>query len=136
MNLQTYNPKALLVQLMKIEKELSIAIEFHFSDPDFMVSDDLDNAFNDFFQSKELLGNEVGYLSTQLALLHMKREVEKAIEVLIDSNQLRAYYDFVSFNDNHKKKGIENKKGNSKLKLLCAILLGILLTVIFLFYLI
>lgn len=135
MNLQTYDPKTLLTQLITIEKNLSVAIESHFSEPELTVSEDLDKAFSTFFQSKELEGNEVGYLSTQLALLHLKREVEKTIDVLVESNQLRAYYDFIS---SREVSDIEEKEGKNNRQLFVwgAIFGGILIGVIFLFYLI
>ncbi|TYP87829.1 hypothetical protein BC792_13324 [Sphingobacterium allocomposti] len=90
----SYDPKDLLSTLMEVERRLETTIEKHCPDKQLSLSEDLDKALEDFLQLKEVKDNEIGYLSSQLALLHLRKEVEKAINVVVESNNLRAYHDF------------------------------------------
>ncbi|MGE8427070.1 MAG: hypothetical protein ACN6O7_04315 [Sphingobacterium sp.] len=123
-----YDPKALLLTLIDTEKHLNLEIEKHFSNEGFSIADDLDQAFADFFGSRDLKGNEVGYLSSQLTLLQLKREVRKAIDVVVDSNQLRAYYDYVNLNDAHlQMKSSTGQQKSPKISFWWAVVAGVLI---------
>lgn len=111
MSSNTYDPKALLLTLIDTEKHLTLEIEKYFSNEGFSIAEDLDQAFEEFFESRDLMGNEVGYLSSQLTLFQLKREVRKAIDVVVDSNQLRAYYDYIRYNEANKKEKKSFRKG-------------------------
>ncbi|MCW8313886.1 hypothetical protein ABTW24_08880 [Sphingobacterium thalpophilum] len=130
MSSHIYDPKALLLTLIDTEKHLTLEIEKHFSSEGISIAEDIDLAFENFFQSHDLKGNEVGYLSSQLALYQLKREVKKAIEVVVDSNQLRAYYDFIRFRETEGKGPKAVEQGlSSGLLIFGGIIAGILLTI-------
>lgn len=105
MNIDIYDPKELLNVLINIESELEMAMNKHCPDSRFSIDVDPDKALESFLNRQDVKGNEVGFLSTQIALLHLRREVEKTKGVVVDTNNLRAWEDF------HQR---DNDKGNQK----------------------
>lgn len=125
-----YEPKELLVALIELEKRLATAVGKYCPNNELLLSEDLDKALEDFLQLREVADNEVGYLSSQLALLHLGREIERTIDVVIESNNLRAYHDY---NEYMLGNGVEKSpcKGHWQTKdLLLAAFLGGLLTLL------
>ncbi|GEM62322.1 hypothetical protein D3C87_1394260 [compost metagenome] len=94
MNSVSYDPQELLITLMEFEKKLTSSIAKNCPDRDMALCDDLDKALDDFLQLQGVRNNEVGYLSSQLALLHLRREIQKTMEIVVTTNNLRAFQDF------------------------------------------
>src|SRR5690606_25628739 len=70
-----------------------------------------DKALESFLNRQDVKGNEVGFLSTQIALLHLRREVEKTRGVVVETNNLRAWEDFLKREGYQKnQKEVEEKK--------------------------
>lgn len=108
-----YDPKLLLLALREIEETLKTTIDRNCPNPGINIAHDLDKAMDDFLQFYGGEGQDVGLISSQLALLHIQREVERAILVVIDSNNLRAFNDFeIHHSTLAKAKG--KKKWNTK----------------------
>ncbi|MBL1409052.1 hypothetical protein [Sphingobacterium faecale] len=130
MNSVSYNPKEILSTLMELESRLKYSINKHCPDRELALSDDLDKALEEFLELKTEADNEVAYLSSQLALLHLHRELEKTIGVVLDTNNLRAFYDFKTF---HGMRVIEKPSREKRWKLhrlfLIAFIIGLLITV-------
>jgi hypothetical protein len=132
MNSGSYEPKELLATLMEIEEKLRILIDTYCPDKTLSLSGDLDTALNNFLQLQHVPNNEIGFLSSQLALFHLKKEVERARNVVIDSNNLRAFHDYSTYLINNvEQKKIERRRSFVYL-ILGAFLGGILFTVLFL----
>lgn len=94
MNSVSYDPQELLIALMEIDKKLKLTMAKHCPDQNISIDDDLDKVWDDFFELQGVRNNEIGYVSTQLAILHLRREVEKTMEVVVQTNSLRAIRDF------------------------------------------
>lgn len=98
MSLEFYRSKELLSTLIEVNGKIKHVIEKNCPDTDLVLSEDIDAALEDFLQldDQDVADNNVAYLSSQLALLHLNKEIERAIEVIVEVNDLRAYYDFNS----------------------------------------
>ncbi|WP_333624368.1 hypothetical protein [Sphingobacterium siyangense] len=125
-----YEPKELLVALIELEKRLATALGKYCPNNDLLLSEDLDKALEDFLQLREVADNEIGYLSSQLALIHLEREIERTIEVVIDSNNLRAYYDYNEYLVGKDVKKLAQKRQWQTKDVFLAALLGGLLTLL------
>ncbi|ERJ57418.1 hypothetical protein [Sphingobacterium paucimobilis] len=135
MNSVSYNPKEILSTLTELEGRLKCSIDKHCPDRGLILSDDLDKALEQFLELKSETGDEVAYLSSQLALLHLQREVEKTIGVVVDSNNLRACHDFSKA---HKMQvgidSVPNKRWNTNVAFLITFIIGLLVTVALFFW--
>ncbi|WP_400261967.1 hypothetical protein ACFX5U_20675 [Sphingobacterium sp. SG20118] len=98
MTANTYDAKALLGALMEIEYRLDETINEHCPSSELTFDGDLDKALNDFLGRREVHGNEQGYLLSQLALLHLRKEFAKAKGTVVESNNLRAVHDYQKSN--------------------------------------
>lgn len=96
MTTNTYDPKALLGALLSIEYKLDETIDEHCPYSELKFDDDLDKALNDFLGRREFHVNEQGYLLSQLALLHLRKEFIKAKGTIVESNNLRAVHDYIN----------------------------------------
>lgn len=96
MNMDVYNPKELLSILVEIESKLKLAVEKHCPHSDLSITIDFDKTLENFFDRHDIRGNEVGFISTQIALQHLRREIEKAREIVVDTNDLRAWNDYTN----------------------------------------
>ena len=96
MNMDVYNPKELLSILAEIETKLKLALEKHCPHSELTFNADFDEKLESFFERHDVKGNEVGFISTQIALLHLRREIEKARGVVVDTNDLRAWNDYIN----------------------------------------
>lgn len=94
-----YDPKELLNVLIKVERELEDAMDKYCCDSRFSIDTDVDKTLESFFKQQGVKGNEVGFLSTHIALAHLCREIEKTRSVVVDTNNLRAWEDFVRLGD-------------------------------------
>ncbi len=135
MNSVSYNPKEILSTLNELESRLKCSIQKHCPDRALAFSDDLDKALEEFLQLKNGTDDEVAYLSSQLALLHLHRELEKAIGVIVDSNNLRAFQDFNTCHAmNSPTEQGESKYWTMTPVVLIALLIGLLLSLSVLFW--
>src|SRR5690606_13803392 len=55
---------------------------------------DLSESLDEFLKIDSNNVNDIAYTATQLAMLHLRREIDRTIELVIESNDLRAYYEF------------------------------------------
>ncbi len=111
MTSKTYDAKSLLVALLELEHRLDKTINEHCPSSELTFDGDLDKALNDFLGRREVDGNEQGYLLSQLALLHLRKEFAKAKDTVVESNNLRAVHDYMNLNaDNIKYQSIEKDK--------------------------
>lgn len=131
----SYDPKELLITLMEMKEKLKSTIAKHCPDHDMSICDDLDKALEDFFQLQHVGNNEIGYLSSQLALLHLFREVERTMEVVVNTNNLRAYYDFkLAIEEENRKAPTLIRHWKSSDLILAAVLGGLLAAALSLFF--
>lgn len=115
MNKDIYNPKELLSTLVKMENQLDQAMDKYCPHSKLSFDVDIDKALGNFLSRQDVKGNEVGFLSTQIALQHLRREVEKAKGIVVDTNGLRAWEDFLKFKyDQEALKSIGEKNKTSK----------------------
>lgn len=98
MTSNTYDAKSLLVALLELEHRLDTTINEHCPSSELAFDGDLDKALNDFLGRREVDGNEQGYLLSQLALLHLRKEFAKAKDTVVESNNLRAVHDYMDLN--------------------------------------
>lgn len=111
MTSKTYDAKSLLVALLELEHKLDKTINEHCPSSELTFDGDLDKALNDFLGRREVDGNEQGYLLSQLALLHLRKEFAKAKDTVVESNNLRAVHDYMDLNaGNIKHQSIEKDK--------------------------
>lgn len=94
-----YDPKELLCALFEIEERLEEAIVKYCPESELSVETDLEQAMHHFLNRHDVKGNEVGFLSTQMAMQHLRSEVEKAKGIVVDTNSLRAWKDFKQFQE-------------------------------------
>lgn len=94
MSQESYNPKELLSVLLEVETVLEQVIKKNCPENDALCSQNLDVALEDFLRKQNVRNNDIAYLSSQLTLMHLSREIEKAIGVVVEVNDLRAYHDF------------------------------------------
>ncbi|MBD1426575.1 hypothetical protein [Sphingobacterium arenae] len=107
-----YDPKELLDTLLKIEYELQEAMEKYCHDSRFSIDVDVEKTLEAFLSRQGVKGNEVGFLSTQIALLHLRREVEKSRDVVVDTNDLRAWEEYTRYSDHEENRGeIKQRNG-------------------------
>lgn len=131
----SYNPKELLTVLIEVETRLKSTINKNCPEKEFSLSDDLDKALEEFLQRQSLRDNDVGYLSSQMALFHLCRELEKTIGVVIDANDLRAFHDFRTFmGDDYQEPEIIKEQGWKSKELLSGVLIGAFLVSAILFF--
>lgn len=133
MNSVSYNPKEILFTLTELEGRLKRSIDKHCPDRGLALSDDLDKALEEFLELKNETDDQVAYLSSQLALLHLQRELEKTIGVVVDSNNLRAFHDFNTFQEMGRE-SISAKGWNVHMLVLIAFTIGLLVTVTLFFW--
>ncbi|MFD2555193.1 hypothetical protein [Sphingobacterium tabacisoli] len=135
MNSVSYNPKEILSTLTELEGRLKCSIDKHCPDRELALSEDLDKALEEFLELKNETDDEVAYLSSQLALLHLQRELEKTIGVVVDSNNLRAFHDFNTFQGmSAKVEPVRDKSWNTNIVVLIAFIIGLLVTVTLFFW--
>ncbi len=118
-----YNPKQLLLELREIEETLKTTIDRNCPNPGINIVQDLDKAMDDFLQFYGGDDQDIGLISSQLALLHIQREVERAILVVVDSNNLRAYNDFEIHHSTLAVANRRSKRWNTK-EMILGILVG------------
>lgn len=110
MSVAIYDSKELLKVLMNIESELEMAMNKYCPDSHFSVDVDPDIALENFLNRQDVMGNEVVFLSTQMALMHLRREIEKTKGVVVDTNNLRAWEDFIQRdNDQRNQRTVEKR---------------------------
>lgn len=115
MNNDIYNPKKLLGSLLEMEQQLEQAMDKYCPHSKLSFDVDLDKALGLFLSRQDVKGNEVGFLSTQIALQHLRREIEKVKGIVTDTNGLRAWEDFLKFKqDQEALKSITEKNKTSK----------------------
>jgi len=124
MRSEFYKPKELLSALIEVDDRLKSTIEKHCPDKDFKLSGDVDVDLQDFLQLTASADNDVAYLSSQLALLHLRKEMEKTIEVIVEVNGLRAHHDFNLMRIATQKEVKEKGNDRSSKKLVLIGLLG------------
>lgn len=94
MSQEYYNPKELLSELLKVETVIKQVIEKNCPENDRMNSQDLDLALEDFLRKQSIRNDNIAFLSSQLALLHLSAEIKKTIGLVVEVNDLRAFHDF------------------------------------------
>lgn len=94
MSSNLYDPRKLLEEFINIEEALHETIANHCPDSQLSVTDDLDEALEVFLSNYNIKGEEVPFLSSQYALLHLQQKVAKTRKVLVEVNNLRAYEDY------------------------------------------
>ncbi|MFD2905728.1 hypothetical protein [Sphingobacterium anhuiense] len=135
MNSVSYDPQELLIMLMEIEEKLKSTIAKNCPDQAMAICDDLDRALDDFLQLEDVRNNEIGYLSSQLAYLHLLREVQKAMDIVINTNNLRAFHDFrLTIKQEDQLASGPIRQWKFRDLILAAILGGIVATALFLFF--
>lgn len=107
MNKVSYNPKELLSVLIDLDGKLKSTVDKNCPETSLNISDDLDDALEDFLKESNLVDNDIGFLTSQMALLQLQRELKKTIDIVVDTNDLAAFRDFeiyrsskVSYADN------------------------------------
>lgn len=115
MSQNSYKPKELLTALIEVDKILKSTINKNCPENKLLFTDDLDKSLEEFLQKKHTKEDDIGYLSSQMALFHLQRELENTIAVVIDSNNLRAFHDFKAYKeDNHLKSSAKEKRWNAR----------------------
>lgn len=99
-----YNPQEVLISLIEIEKSLQTVIQENCPEKPITLNEDLDTALNDLLDAQGANIDKVEYLTTQLSLLHLKRELDKTLQVVIESNELRALLDYSKYSPDILKK--------------------------------
>lgn len=94
MDSANFEPKKLVDLLESLEEIVGTAIAEHCPAKGLHVSGNVKNSLDDFFSIMPEKVNDVAFISTQLAMLHLQEEINKTRDVLIDANDLRAYYDY------------------------------------------
>lgn len=121
MNMDIYDPKELLNTLVEIENQLEQAMDNYCPNSKLSFDVDPDKALKSFLDRQDVKGNEVGFLSTQIALQHLRHEVVKTKEVVIDTNSLRAWEGFLKWEHARDDQKIREEK-NKESKLPIAII--------------
>jgi hypothetical protein len=85
--------------LREVEQTLKMTIDTNCPNPGIKITQDLDNALNEFLKFYGDEDKNIGYIASQIALIHLQGELEKAIKVVVDANNLKAYNEF----DRHRK---------------------------------
>lgn len=133
MRSEFYKPKELLSTLIEVDDRLKSTIEKHCPNKDLKLSGDVDDDLQDFLQLTASADNDVAYLSSQLALLHLHKEMEKAIEIIVEVNGLRAHHDFSLMQAATKLKSKKTAKASDAKKYIFIGLLGGLILAFVLF---
>ncbi len=94
MDSANFEPKKLVDLLESLERTVNTAIAEHCPAKGLHLSGNVKNSLDDFFNIKPEKVNDVAFISTQLAMLHLQQEINKTRDVIVDSNDLRAYYDY------------------------------------------
>jgi len=129
----SYNPKELLSMLVEVETKLKSSVNKNCPEKDISFSEDVDNALEEFLQQQSIQKDDVGYLTSQMALFHLCRELEKTIGVVVESNDLRAYHDFKTYmGPDYKEPEIIEKKWKIQ-EMLVGFLVGVFFVSIVLF---
>jgi len=129
----SYNPRELLSVLVEVETKLKSTVNNNCPEKDISLSEDIDDALEEFLQRQSVQDNNVGYLTSQMALFHLCRELEKTIGVVVESNDLRAYHDFKTYmGPDYKEPEIVEKKWKGR-EMFFGILIGAFLASIVLF---
>lgn len=144
MNVDVYNPKELLSILVEIEGKLNTAIEKHCPQSDISSNVDFDKFLASFLERRDVKGNEVGFISTQIALQHLRQEIEKTKSIVVDTNDLRAWHHYVNWKNNEQFISLEEKKNKKSVfffekhlnYIMLAIALGCIITICYIFFLI
>lgn len=89
-----YNPKELLSILVDLDKTLKSVVDENCPDRYLNVSGTSDNDLEHFLIESNLLDDDIGYLASHMALLQLRRELDKTIEIVVETNDLQAHYDF------------------------------------------
>lgn len=126
-----YNPKELLSILVDIDKQLKSVVDENCPARYLNVSGNIENGLEDFLIESNLLEDDIGYISSHIALLQLSREFEKTVQIVIETNDLQAHYDFNSL-----KEGSLNTKESKTSKvnyrdLLLGTLIGVILALCF-----
>src|SRR5690606_7471724 len=86
-----YDPKELLDTLLKIEYELQEAMEKYCHDARCSGDGDVEKTLEAFVSRQGGRGSEVGFRSTRIAWLHLRREDAKSGDVVVDSSVRRGW---------------------------------------------
>lgn len=91
---QSYNPQELVRVLLEMEDMLAHTLQHYCPTHPIIIGEDVEQVCEDFLKINHLKDDQIGYVSSNLALLHLKNEIVKAKNVVVDSNNMRAYVDF------------------------------------------
>lgn len=89
----TTSPRELLSNLIEIEVKLKTSIENHCAKKEFLEEPST-TTIDDFLLDQNLSEEDMDIKISELALLSLNKELDKAMAVIIDVNNLRAYYDY------------------------------------------
>lgn len=126
----TYDPKKLLDVLIDVEGQLGRALENYCPHTSFTADINLDQLLEDFLHRQDVKGNEVGFLSTQIALLGLLHEIEKTKGVLVETNNLRAWEDFLKSKRKGHRKEVGKRRSREAVDKRSGMLLWITVTIL------
>jgi len=128
----SYNSKELLSTLVEIEDRLETVLNKNYPKKEFYLTEDTDEALEKILQYQTIEDDNAGYISTELAFFYLRKELEKTIDIVVISNDLRAYYDYSKQTSLKEPEKEVEKKGVRDI--LIGTLIGIAITtIIFLF---
>lgn len=93
-----YDPKELLSVLVELDYKLQTLVNEQYpEDSQLNIDNGIEEALDDFLTKSNLLEDDIGYLTSQMALHQLGQEIKKAIEIVVETNNLQAHHDFNSF---------------------------------------
>lgn len=134
MNKEFCDPRELLSALIEVDTKLNITINEYSKNSDVMQSKDIDQILEEFIEDQNNKYTDNKSLLSELALLCLRREVQKTIDVVVDSNSLRAHYDFEKqFNNSIKTDAAEIRKWRLR-EIFFGAMIGVIITTLVLWY--
>lgn len=118
----SYNAKELLATLLEVEAMLVEVNSKNYPNREFLLTEDTDKILEEFLEYQSVEDSNAGYISTELALFYLRKELVKTIDIVVISNDLRAYNDYNREHITHIAK--PNKKSNNWNNILFGFLLG------------
>ncbi len=94
MSQESCNSRELLLSLVEIEHKLNTSIENNCTDRRYLKEHELNIILEESLRDESLTESEMSALSSELSVLFLNVELQKAIRILVDSNNFRAFYDF------------------------------------------
>lgn len=93
-----YDPKELLSVLVELDFKLQTLVNEQCpEDGELNIENGIEQALDDFLTKSNLLEDDIGYLTSQMALHQLGQEIKKTIEIVVETNNLQAHHDFNSF---------------------------------------